>query len=215
MGERISIGALLHAFTGLVGRYAGIIAAAVVALAVLDTALEMAIGASFQLAGNIVSMVASFFLLKHMLGSEGFIEREGSFGRYFGASLLSSLGTIVGLILFVLPGFFLAARWAAATSLAITRDLSASQALAASWALTKPSAGILMLLYIILLTLFIGLVFAIGASAALMGGSEEGLGFSAATNLVIDLGLVLGVVLNVAIYSELLGRQTNVEAVFG
>jgi hypothetical protein len=211
---RNTLGALLQTFFALVSRFGGMIALLTLVLTVADTALERSVGSSFQLIGNIASMIASFFFLAHMLRSEGLIEREGGFGSYFGASLLSGLGVIAGLILLILPGFFLAARWAIATSLAITRNLSANEALGESWALTKPSTGVLMLLYIVLLALLIGIVFGVGVGASAMAGGDDTLGSAALVNSVVDLGVMLGVVLNVAIYIEVVGRGTEVEAVF-
>jgi hypothetical protein len=213
-GNRIGLGALIQTFIALVGRHGASITRVALGLVGVDTALEAIAGSSIQMVGSIISMIAIFFFMQHLLRIEDLIERPGGFGSYFGASLLSGLGMIVGAILLIVPGFFLAARWAAATTLTITRNLSAGDALRESWALTKQSTVLLTIVYFVVLALFIALAFGVSFGVTMLAGGEENLVSAAVTNGVVDLGTILGVVLNVAIYIELVGRQTEAEAIF-
>lgn len=212
--EKLSVGSTSETFLALVRRHGTLIVLTVVGLAAFDTVLELAIGPSIQSVGNVVSIAAAYLLYRKILVDEGMIEVEGRFGRYFGASLLSGLGMVVGFIFLIVPGLYLAARWSVAGPLAITRDLKAGAALRASWELTRHSVGTLMLIYLVLVLAFLSAIFAVAFGTALAFGTEDGLAATVLPGLVADAGFVLGCVLTVAITIELTGSQSETEAIF-
>lgn len=95
--------------------------------------------ASGNLALNVATFVAGFFLSRTMLSSTGMLAAAGGarFGAYFGLSILSGLGIILGFVLLILPGVFLLIRWLPAFGFLLGSEESVSRSLRLSWERTR------------------------------------------------------------------------------
>jgi flagellar biosynthesis protein FliQ len=100
----VRIGAVLHTTVTLLQRHPVGILLATLGLAILDSALEIASGdATLSFIGSVVAIAAVYLVLRHLLRREDMVVQEGAFSSYFGASVLSSLGIVVGLLLLIVP----------------------------------------------------------------------------------------------------------------
>ncbi len=70
--------------------------------------------------------------------------RQRHYGALFFASFMSGIGILVGLVLLVIPGIYLMARWALITPLVIAEQRDGSDALSESWDVTLHSNGVLI-----------------------------------------------------------------------
>jgi hypothetical protein len=208
-------------FAILVGRHWLLILLVALALTALDTVFEAAKIHQFTAAGNIGTLIASYLVILTVLRRESLIEDEGSFGSYFGASFLSGIGMLLGLILLIVPGLFLLARWSIASTLTITRHLGARDALKESWDMTQDSTWILIGVYLAGFTAFMLAVFGTGFLGGFVGllvgmgdRSASSLTLSAVINLAVELGVVAGSCLNVAIYKQIVGIRPELAEVF-
>ncbi len=88
------------------------------------------------------------------------------FWKYVGVTLLSGLGILLGLALFIIPGFIFAVAWMFACLFVIDKGMRPIAALKESWGLTKgnrlPLFGLLILVVLInfhgVLCLFVGVL---------------------------------------------------------
>ena len=108
--------ALLATMAAIIRRSAVPCAVFIVAMAGLGSLLDISgqadgSGGTFGL--NAAGLVAGFFLSLAMLGRSGLMSEDGRprFGAYFGLSILSGLGILMGFILLLVPGLLLLIRW--------------------------------------------------------------------------------------------------------
>ena len=93
-------------------------------------------------AGSLISAVVSiglgFVLTVNLLRGGGLAPAglAAGFGSYFGLSLLSSLGMVLGLLLLVIPGLVLFVRWAPAYGYVLVDGDRVTEGLGKSWAQT-------------------------------------------------------------------------------
>ena len=135
------------------------------------------------------------------------------FLRVFLIGLISGLAIVVGTLLLIVPGVLLLIRWWIAVPAALDRDLSPTDALRESWALTRPHwAGILGLL--IGLIAIAGLAAGLGALLGGFGEEVQSLPMLFTTNLV-TYGLTnFATVSSVAVYRAIRTDVTDLRAVF-
>jgi len=140
-------------------------------LTAMDEATLLAGGGLLQLVVAIGSIVALYLLLETMLRTTGqFV--QGTPRRYLaflGQGILMSLGVVAGLLLLVIPGLILAARWSIAQPLLVGRGMSATHALGKSWEETRGHVVPIILAGIVL---FVGFIFVAGAVIALLGEED-------------------------------------------
>ena len=130
------------------------------------------------IAGFAVGIVASYLLLEAVVRRTGLRSRisDDTFLPYCLMSILSILGIIGGLILLVIPGLVILARWLLAGPLVIARGDGARQALGESWERTR---GAEFAILIALLALAIGPIVVMIASAMLFDPADPvGIGVS-------------------------------------
>lgn len=114
-----------------------------------------------------VGIVAAYLLLSAMVRRTGLASRSDgdAFLGYFGLSILYTLGVMAGLILIVLPGLFIMARWSIAQPMLIARGESPIRALGESWDRTRGSefpilvAALALLVPLIVVIVACGLLF--------------------------------------------------------
>lgn len=211
---------MLRTTWALVLRYPLAIALSAGGMAALDSAIDLAApegAASF--ATSILSIGVVYVVFRLLLKKEGLIEREGSFGSYFAVGFLSGLGVIIGLVLLIVPGLYLMARWSLASALVLARSMKATSALRASAEATRPCVWKLVLLYALCLFLYITICLIIGGATGYMAvdltqvdAVDTWVPGVIVLNLVLNLGVVAGAYLSVAVYQHLLGDR--VEDVF-
>ncbi len=139
---------------------------------------------------------------------------------YLLANLLTGFLTLIGFLLFVLPGAYIAARFILVPIVIVDQgERNPIEALRKGWSLTRNN-GFSILLFILIIAV-VGTI-AIGALQAITGIitglATGGAGWPFIENLVASLTgtafqLVLGLVI-MSIYIELTGRKTDVGEMF-
>lgn len=94
-------------------------------------------GGGGDLAINILSIAAGFFMMREFLSGSGIAPDGllGGFGVYFGLSLLSGLGIGLGLLLLVVPGMILMIRWLPVYGIGMTEG-DVTDSFGKAWAAT-------------------------------------------------------------------------------
>jgi hypothetical protein len=135
------------------------------------------------------------------------------FGRVFGISILTTLGILLGGVLFIIPGVFLLLRWWITVPIALDRDIGVTDAMRESWVLTAPHwAAILGLFLIILAFIAIPLT-----GLFFLGGLDEeimSVPMSLAMNSVLYAGTMVGTVSTVAAYRTIYQPTAQLRQVF-
>lgn len=165
MTSRFGMGDLVREMIAIAQLHRVLLAALAVGLVVVYTLLDLTLDGASNAGGMVAGLVVEYAVLQRMLDRSGEPWRLGSM---LGSQLLSGLGMLVGLVFLILPGLFLAARWALAPAFVIVDQRRAGESLSASWDATaecwKPLAGV----YVILFVAFVGAL--LGAEAALQSG---------------------------------------------
>jgi hypothetical protein len=194
------------------------VVAVTVALSLIDRSLGDTSGA-FSL-GSLISFVAEFFLLREMLRAAG-LRREGEgggFGSYFGVSFLSGLGTILALLLLIVPGIIVWTRWLPAVTMVLVEDAGPSEALSKSWEATRGHFWPLFATALIGIAALLAMAVGFGAVEALVGPAAEIGPASLAEVLWTNaVGTAFGVytsALGIAAYVELTGRDASPSETF-
>ncbi|WP_448663189.1 hypothetical protein ACG3SL_00485 [Sphingomonas sp. CJ20] len=103
---------------------------------------------------SVASLFAQFMVTSALLRDEDAHHAWGVPGRaasFVGVSTVSTLAIGAGLLVFVLPGLFLFARWLLVTPLVVGRGASMAFALRESWRLTRPHTVPILLALVALL----------------------------------------------------------------
>lgn len=205
MADGITSGAILGRTAELIRGNAAMAAAALVALTGLSVAMDMLVGPDGS--GNIfvagmATVLAQYLITKTVMESRGLGSsgaggyRSAGFAAVFGVCLLSNLGIILGLVLLVVPGVFLAIRWFAAVPAVIGEEVGVTGALGESWEKTKGhGAAIFGAIAVIYVPLIIAVIMAIGVGVWAVEGGEDpgaGLAFSLMLNALTSLASIIG-----------------------
>lgn len=159
-----------------------------------------------------VGLVGAYLLFEAMLRRTGFLagEAEDAFLPYIGLSILYMLGVGLGLVLIVLPGLFLMARWSVASPLVIVRGGSPIKAMQDSWERTKGNEFPILVAIVVLF----GLLIAISIFASWRLGQEDPLGIIV-SQVVSSATSLIGVAMGVALYGLLVVGRSPVDAAPG
>jgi hypothetical protein len=207
----------------LLARYPLPFLAAAGGMAAFDTTLDaVAPDSAIMIVSSAISIGVIYVVFRLLLRQEDMVAREGSFASYFGVSMLSGLAVVAGLLLLIVPGFYLMGRWSVASAMVVARGLQTTEAMRASWRATEGCAWKLALLYGLCIGLLIAVVVALSAStgalAVLLGSSAEAvdtsLSFQAAFNLLANFAGVGTAYLAVAIYRHVVSPDREFEAIF-
>ena len=89
---------------------------------------------------GIAQTVAEYYLIVAMMRNMDLLpaKRERGFWAFFGLGILSGLGTIAGLVLLIVPGIILLARWMPAYGFLLGQNRGVTDALGESWDQTRP-----------------------------------------------------------------------------
>lgn len=121
------------------------------------TALSAALGqfsgfgaAGMAIVSGLAIVYAQYAITKTVMESRG-LDASGAggyratgFGAVFGVGVLFNLGVMLGMVLLIVPGIFLAIRWSAAVPALIGEDVSVTGALGESWKRTKGHGGAIL-----------------------------------------------------------------------
>ncbi|HLD25870.1 MAG TPA: hypothetical protein VJC05_02410 [Candidatus Andersenbacteria bacterium] len=106
-----------------------------------------------QLGLELGMMAVALRLIDHQLiAYKDLFSRYGQLGNFFVASFVGGLATVAGLIVFIVPGIYIALRFSQAGYIIVDRKLKGIEALKASWQLTR---GTTLQLFFFFLTLIV------------------------------------------------------------
>jgi hypothetical protein len=239
-GRGVIVGRIISDTSAIAARHWPILLTGVVALALLSSG-ELWLSASLNLSGHrfpallvtlgraLASVGIHFLILRVLLGNEGLTapsarSRPGAFLLLW---IGMSIGISIGLILLIVPGLILMARWELAAQFVIAEGMDASEAAGASRDATRnarwPIIGAYLLLFLffaIVLTLFGGVAGVMAASGGSgparltvrIGGGPSMIDLTTggAGALLSAAGLAMGV----ALYALLGPRAPRIEEVF-
>jgi uncharacterized membrane protein YfcA len=201
MGEEVQCNAILLVAATL-GQVAGNLA--------IDQL--MAESGSFALSG-LMSLIAQYLVTRFALDRAGLLP-EGApsrFGSLWGLNIVAGLASLVGLLLLILPGVYLNARWLMAAPIIIADDKAMSEGMSESWERTRDSAwpivGALLALY--------GCGFGLGMVPFFLSGEENPpTEYAAAGYLFFALTSTLGWLMAVGAYRLMSSRTQSLEEIF-
>jgi hypothetical protein len=132
---------------------AGISAMCLAGLTMISVVAERWLGMAGFIPSTVASVVTHYYLTVSAMERLG-LRTAGSpnrFWDYWGLLILSGIGTFLGLILLILPGLYISARWAAGGAVLVSGTEQVGDALDTSWKISKPSAwpivGTLFVIY--------------------------------------------------------------------
>ena len=156
--------------------------------------------ALFSLIVGLASIFGSYFLAVTMLRKDGLMAYQGPprLLPFLGLGILTGIATVLGFLLFVIPGLILMARWSIAGSTLIAEGRPITDSMSESWEKTRGSE-LPIIVSIVLLVFLFAIVSAlapryfddIGISAILLG------------RVAGSISSVISVSAGVAIYSLL------------
>ena len=159
----------------------------------------------------VVGIVAGYLLLNAMVRKTNLVSRKGedAFLAFFGLSLLSGIAVLVGMVLLIIPGLFLIARWSIAQALVVARGDGVMQAFGESWERTRGNEFQILMAMLALLVVFIAIVIAASAlfeKTDIIGIVVGQVGSSAMSAVSLAMG--------VALYGMIIGAPKDVAATF-
>lgn len=166
----------------------------------------------FQIAAWAASIFGGYLLVQAFLRERGVaVDPQSRFWAYVGMSILSGIGTMLGFLLFVVPGIIVAVRWIASSGFLLGSGEGAVESLRASWDATRGHSWAIF---------FVGLVLLIGYGSAssvivgVMGFAGGGASASAATKFLETLFSVATLALGVSVYLLVSDNGARVSSVF-
>lgn len=170
--------------------------------------------AFFSLPLGIASAVAQYLLVKLALKREGPLSDDLAGARmvFAGVSILSGLGTVLGLLFLIVPGILLTLRWMPATAILLAENpMGAGDALGEAWRRTKGHWRAIGAGYLLTLIPFGGAILAYGWGEVVTSVPLLALG---AANVMTNLGMAATWYLGVAIYQGFATRGGELEDIF-
>ncbi len=188
-------------------------------MALLGLANDIRDPENFGGAYNIVNFVVYFFVVRAVIRNEGLgRENAGGFGTYFGVSILSGLGIVLGYLLLIVPGIVLSVRWFLAYVIAVVEDRGVTGSLSESWEVTEGNSwpifltGLLMFLPFIAILILVEVIFEFNLSYEVQDAIYyAGL---AIMNAAFSATGVATLVMGVAVYRMLARAGEDVAGVF-
>lgn len=214
MAGKVSVSEILSAWFSALGRHGAVAAMTGGLITAAGTLADLLLGETGGgLATSVVTFFISYHFVEYILRQDGLTAsdlRGRHYGAAFGAALLSGLGILVGMLLLVLPGLYVAARWSLANPLVIGEGMGATAALRESWERTADSAWPIMGALLVLGLGVIAAFFLLGGASVLAGAGSAQPGFVAtlASNAIGGAGQVLAGTFGAALYA-LLGRPSG------
>lgn len=156
----------------------------------------------------VIGIVFAYFLIEGMLRKTGLLSREGGqvLLPYVGLSIITAIGVVLGLIVFILPGLIFMARWSIAQPLLVGRGAGIKQALGESWERTKGNevqiigATLALILPLVVIMILSGVFF----------GQENAVGI-VVSELATSAMSVVSTGVGVAIYGLISGGEREAQ----
>jgi hypothetical protein len=160
----------------------------------------------------VTEVLATYYALKVRCGDDLVIKM--AFGRALGVNFLSGIGILLGLVLLIVPGIYLIAIWSLALPALMAEDLSVSESLSRSKALTEGHR--LVVLGLMLLISIPSMLFVFGSAslAETFWGENVGemLVYNVVVNVIAACASVLSSVLMAEAYITLSGQRNRLGA---
>jgi hypothetical protein len=149
---------------------------------------------------SLATIFGLYFLLQAMLRNAGFSLHEGGprLLQYLGLGILSGLATALGLVVFIIPGLILMARWSIASVLLVGEGKGITESMGESWEKTRGSEMPIILTLILLLFLFVGV-----SIVASLYSVQVGIAGRIVARIASTSGNVVSTAIGVSIYSLL------------
>lgn len=208
-------GRIIDRMLSLMRENAAAMTIAVLALAAVGTIWDFYNPESmFSLPLSIASMIAQYLLVKQALKREGLLSGElaGAPIAFIGVSILSGLGTMLGLVLLIVPGILLVLRWMPAVALVLAENpIRATDALGEAWRRTQGHWLGIGAAYLLTLIPFGGAIL-----AYIWNGVDSPTPLIAlgAANLMMNLGMAATWYLGIAVYQGFTSRGDELEEIF-
>jgi hypothetical protein len=225
--RELKVGKIIDHTVDIVSRNATAALIYVVGLTVLGTAVEyvraallptadplsginmrnVLLGTLLQIGLALFTIIAVYFLAETMLRSAGFRAAGGTrrYLPFIGMSLIVSICSALGLLVFIVPGLIFMARWSIATPLFISGGNRAFEAMGGSWNATRGHEFPIIGATLALLILF----YAVSIGAGLVRGNDASILLIVVSTIAGNIGAVISAALGVAIYGLLpIGQQT-------
>lgn len=161
MDKTISFGEVVSEAKLLFARHAGLLVAVGAAITALYIGMDWMTTQNPDVAGFLaltlvigflISLFVQYLVVEEMLADRlepGQARSQRQYLSMFGAMFISGLGIVVGFVLLILPGVYLAARWMTMPQQIIEKRLPATDALSASWDCSGRSQGAFIAAYLV------------------------------------------------------------------
>lgn len=163
---------------------------------------------TLQLAVSLFTIMVLYVLSETMLRNAGYPVPEGArrYFRFIGMALMTSICSVLGLFVFIIPGLIFMSRWSVSGAMFISERKRAFEAMGASWNATRGSEGS------IIVAMLIPLVFtAVSIGAGLARGNQLSIALLLIAAVASMVGGAIQAALGVAIYSLLPGDHQAAE----
>ncbi|WP_311269815.1 glycerophosphoryl diester phosphodiesterase membrane domain-containing protein [Sphingobium sp. WCS2017Hpa-17] len=208
----IDIGRILSAASHDIGhdikRYGGFIVGLGLLCGLADTYAPRAGNFAGNIALFFISVLAVYHTLQARLTD---VEISPRFGAAFGFSLLSGLAMVLGFLCLIVPGVMLFTRWALGLPALLRENLSVSEAMGRSSALTDGNRWRILGMALLIWIPFFLIMALIGGLMAAFAGEEslDTLPFNIFVNLVACGASIFSSVCWTETYLSLSGEQEN------
>jgi len=219
-----TLGDLAGSFSTVARESFGILAVAWLAMTASYTLFDQVVPADSQLRMqwilSIIGAVIAYALTRSLLATSatpGALPPAARIGGYIGLAIVTGLGTIIGLVLLVVPGLILAARWLLAAPILLAEETTVGDAMSHSWDATAGSWGKLIVAQLIVavpLLVAFGVIVVAGIASDAEVVETPSLAASLAGNAAINLFSVASVVLAVAAYRAIVPTSETLAEVF-
>jgi hypothetical protein len=164
--------------------------------------------ALFGIIVALATIIGVYLLTQTMLNKAGLQSYLGSprILAYLGMGIIVGLATSLGLILFIIPGLILMARWSISGALLVGEGKGVTQSLGESWEATRGSEMPIILTFVVLV-----FSFTIVSVVAGLYAPTAGVGATVVSKIAGAVGNVLSTACGVAIYGLLTGGQNAAE----
>jgi hypothetical protein len=215
MEQRVSFGQAIGATVALVSSDLAIVLMMIAGIAAIATVIDVTAPSASNVL-NIPVLVVQYYVVRRLVDRNDLrsADRLGGFGAFFVAGLLTGLAMILGIVLFVLPGIYLSARWTMVDAVVVAENRGATEAMRRSWDATK--GNVLPIIFaglVIGIPAIIGLalLFAVGAGTQGDISASVNLGLSATSNVLLYASQVAGWYFGVALYQLFLAGPARTQ----
>ena len=218
-GKRVTVGDVFSAGSDIFGRHLRILAIGFVALAISVTGIDLLPPSiAQQILAWLLSTLVQWQIFAAILRREGLITDGVARFRYLallGSSLATAVPMFIGMMLLILPGVILLARWSTAPSMVIAEGKGPIQSLKESWHATKAAQWPIVGAFVVFGTGCI-VLFGVLFSILGFGSADVGSGGAATTlNLAVAAVTVASICLSLGIYRLVRVTSAQLGEVFG